>query len=59
MWNMPVQSASISPADPAHPAPSEAVTLEWSRVRGVSFPARIRNSNSGDGSSDIRTEKLC
>ena len=55
---LPVKTLGISLADPSRPATSEGDTLEWMRVQGVSFPAHLRNSSSGDGSADIRTEKL-
>lgn len=55
---LPIESASISRADAAHPATSEAYTLEWMKVQSMSFPARIHNPHSGDGSADIRTERI-
>ena len=42
--------------DPATSLPAQI--LEWMDVRGVRFPARQLNSQKGDGSADIRTQKI-
>lgn len=35
-----------------------AQILEWTQIQGVRFPARQWNSHKGDGSADIKTEKV-
>ena len=38
--SLPVKTASLSLADPAHPTASETITTEWEVVNGIRFPRR-------------------
>jgi hypothetical protein len=56
---LPVKSRFVWLTDPSRPARGENETLEWTRVQGVFFPSRVKNSNSRGGVADIRTKKSC
>lgn len=45
--SLPVKTASISLADPAHPIASETITTEWEVVKGVYFPRRWASLRGG------------
>lgn len=55
---LPVKSASVSLADPAHPVPSETRFEEWQVVQGIHFPRRIANYHSGARLAEITVEHL-
>jgi hypothetical protein len=55
---LPLKQASISVADPAHPATSENQLKEWMTVQGIEFPRRVWILHGGIRLADITTERI-
>jgi hypothetical protein len=55
---LPVKQASISLADPAHPATNENQFKEWMTVRGIKFPRRVWILHDGIRLADITTGQI-